>query len=163
MDLDFKTCVVAFLIGFALYLLVNRVFMVEGMKDSGEPENSSDCNRLCEVKRVGLRPGQQCVYDKNCEDGGIGCNIGGINLCRLCDNDESTDYNLCASYPPSSTPSPSSVTPPSVQPLISSSSQIPSPSASLSTTTPVPSVSPEHVSQSSGNIQESSSSVASSS
>ena len=48
----------------------------------------------------------------------------------------------------------------SVHPNTSSASQTPSPSASLFTTTPVPSVSPEHVSQPTGKIHEPSSSVA---
>lgn len=37
MDIDLETCLVGFLIGFALYLLVNRVFKVEGVTSPSPP------------------------------------------------------------------------------------------------------------------------------
>ena len=36
MNIDLETCILAFLIGFALYLLVNRVF-IEGLEQSPPP------------------------------------------------------------------------------------------------------------------------------
>ena len=107
--------ILLFFIGIALYLLMNRCECTEGMKNSGDPKNNSDCDRLCSERRVGLDIGQQCVFDKNCENGGIGCKIGGITLCRLCDNDETTDYSPCVDYsppPPPPTPPPPPPPPP---------------------------------------------------
>ena len=112
MNITVESVLMIALVLYALYLLVNTCGCKEGMKDSGDPENSSDCNRLCKERGVGLSRGQQCVYDKDCKYGGIGCKIGGVSLCRLCDNDESSEYLPCS--PPS--PSPSPPPPPSPSP-----------------------------------------------
>ena len=82
MNIDCETCILAFLIGFALYLLVNRVFMVEGM-DSNEIEDTRGCQAACDNMKQGLT----CEWVENCKDvdGGIGCNIGKIHEnCRAC-------------------------------------------------------------------------------
>ena len=113
MNLSVENVLLFALVVCALYLLVNRCGCKEGMKNSDEPENSSDCERLCEENKVGLSIGQQCVYDKRCEKGGAGCKIGGITLCRICDNDETTDYSPCADYSPPSHPPPPPPPPPS--------------------------------------------------
>jgi len=102
MNITVESVLMIALVVYALYLLVNRCGCQEGMKDSGDPENSSDCERLCKERGVGLSQGQQCVYDKDCKYGGVGCKIGGVSLCRLCDNDESSDYLPCS--PPSPPP-----------------------------------------------------------
>ena len=112
MNLSVENVLLFALVVCALYFLMNRCGCKEGMKNSGNPENSSDCERLCSERRVGLSIGQQCVYDKDCEKGGIGCKIGGITLCRLCDNDDSTDYPSCAGYLPSPPPPPPPSPPP---------------------------------------------------
>jgi hypothetical protein len=86
MDFNLETCVVAFLIGVALYLLVNRVFMIEGNT------NISPCNTgACAVE------GQNCYYEQECDplleayNGGKGCNADGKNQnCRFC---EFGEYN----------------------------------------------------------------------
>ena len=43
MDIDLETCFLAFLIGFALYFLVNRVFKVEGI--TGETCSVKNCDK----------------------------------------------------------------------------------------------------------------------
>ena len=106
MNINIQSVLLFALVLYALYYLLNRCSCKEGMKDSGDPKNSSDCKRLCKEKKVGLSQGQQCVYDATCKGGGAGCNIAGSLLCRLCD-DNSTIYNDCKGYsPPPSNPSP---------------------------------------------------------
>jgi hypothetical protein len=46
MDLDLETCFLAFLIGFALYLLVNRVF-IEGYEETYNPKTGEGINPEC--------------------------------------------------------------------------------------------------------------------
>jgi hypothetical protein len=116
MNITVESVLMIALVLYALYLLVNTCGCKEGMKDSGDPENSSDCERLCKERGVGLSRGQQCVYDKGCKYGGIGCKIGGVSLCRLCDNDESSEYLPCSPPPPPPPPPPSPSPSPSPPP-----------------------------------------------
>ena len=80
MDIDLESCFFGFLIGVAIYLLLNKVFMVEGVT------TTKHCNTgACAVK------GQYCYYEPKCDpndqnfNGGTGCNAGGIDQkCRFC-------------------------------------------------------------------------------
>ena len=74
MDLDFKTCVVAFLIGVALYLLVNNVLKVEGI--TGETCSVENCDNQC-IKD------EPCFCDNTCEPGLLGCDVHDIDKCRF--------------------------------------------------------------------------------
>ena len=106
MDLDLETCVMVFLIGFALYLLVNRVFIVEGNT------NIPSCNTgACDTSKTK----QTCYYEPKCDperkdyNGGKGCNAGKIDQnCRFCGFGNYVDIK-CDS--PSSSPSSTPLTP----------------------------------------------------
>jgi hypothetical protein len=99
MDIDLETCFLAFLIGFALYLLVNRVFMVEGLDFN--VEDQATCQAACDTMNQNLR----CEWMPNCE--GIGCNIGDFDQnCRAC-----SDTHPCSSSSPPTKPLTPSLTP----------------------------------------------------
>ena len=80
MEISLEKLLMGILIGISLCILVNRVFMVEGITDI------PSCNTgACAAK------GQQCYYEPKCEpsdiefNGGKGCNADGINqTCRFC-------------------------------------------------------------------------------
>jgi exo-beta-1,3-glucanase (GH17 family) len=119
MDIKLETCFLAFLIGFALYLLVNRVFMVEGITDCNTPGSA------CDTLSTNLR----CYYEPRCDPehkdyiqgtkGGAGCKADGINqTCRFCDQPGLPSCDGLTPPPPS---------PPSPGPSPSPSSSGPSP------------------------------------
>lgn len=111
MYMNVRELITAFLIGVSLYLLVNRVFMVEGI--DFEIKDKYTCQRACDALKQNLT----CEWVEDCTnfDGGLGCNVGGINPnCRACG---SGGWAPCRSPGPSpsnppSTPSPSSPPPP---------------------------------------------------
>jgi len=102
MNIDLETCILAFLIGVALYFLVNRVFMVEGA--SNKIKDTKGCQEACNTVLSGQ--GLTCEWVNDCPniDTGLGCNIGGIHEnCRAC----GSGFSPCQSPSPSSSPSPS--------------------------------------------------------
>jgi hypothetical protein len=96
MDTDLETCIIAFVIGISLYLLVNRVFMVEGI--TGETCSVENCDKEC-IKD------EPCFCDNTCVPGLLGCSVHGIDKCRFCGFDRYSDIN-CPS--PGQSPSPPS-------------------------------------------------------
>ena len=109
MKIDLESCFVGFLIGVAIYLLVNRVFIVEGV--TGNACSVENCNKKCIGK-------EQCFCDNTCP--GLGCDVRNIDKCRFCGFGEYSDIDCGGSSPspsPSSTPSPSPSSTPSPSPL----------------------------------------------
>jgi hypothetical protein len=127
MNIDLETLIFAFVIGVALYLLVNIVFMVEGATNdiTCTPNN---CDNTCTTE-------EQCTCDEKCENGGLGCNLKGITNCRACGDHTNISYPSCqSSTPPSPPPSipsppPSNPSPPPSNP--SPPPSIPSPPPSI--------------------------------
>jgi hypothetical protein len=77
MNIDCETCFLAFLIGFALYLLVNRVFMVEGVTDGVVGCTVDNCDDT-----LGCTGNEKCFCDNKCP--GLGCGALGVKNCRFC-------------------------------------------------------------------------------
>jgi hypothetical protein len=98
MNIDLESCFVGFLIGFAIYLLVNRVFMVEGI--DFEVKDQDTCQRACESLDQTLT----CEWKPGCAM--EGCNIGGFGQnCRACsDNYPCSSPSQSPSQGPSLTP-----------------------------------------------------------
>jgi hypothetical protein len=77
MDIDLESCLVGFLIGVAIYLLLNRVFMVEGV--SFDVKDQYTCQNACDSLKQGLT----CEWTPGCVV--EGCNIGNLGQnCRAC-------------------------------------------------------------------------------
>jgi hypothetical protein len=93
-DLDF---LIAIVIGIALCILVNRVFMVEGATNDCTPEN---CDNTCSTT-------EQCTCDMKCGNGGLGCSFRpGVQNCRACGDHKIISYPSCQSSAPPSPPAP---------------------------------------------------------
>ena len=68
MNIDLETCFFRILIGFALYLLVNRVFMVEGVTDNDRIMTLKECKNIsntCGDRNLcldkGVKPNPVCA------------------------------------------------------------------------------------------------------
>ena len=121
MDIDLKLVLIAFLIGFALYLLVNRVFMVEGVTDNAC--SVDNCNKQC-------HPDEPCFCDNTCP--GLGCNVRNIDKCRFCGFGNYSDIDCGGPSNPSPPPSNPSPSPPPSTPSPPPSNPSPPPSPSPS-------------------------------
>jgi hypothetical protein len=130
MDINLETYFFAFLIGLSLYLLVNRVFMVEGAS------NIPSCDTgACETSKTN----QTCYYEPKCDpehrefNGGKGCNAGGIDKkCRFCGFGNYSDIDCGGPSNPSPPPSNPSPSPPPSTPSPPPSNPSPPPSPSPS-------------------------------
>ena len=93
MNIDLESCFVGFLIGFAIYLLLNRVFMVEGV--SNEIQDTNGCQAACNENENLKGQNLTCEWTDPCDM--VGCNIGGVGQnCRAC-SDTDTRFKPCSS------------------------------------------------------------------
>ena len=85
MNIDLETCILAFLIGFALYLLVNRVF-IEGFEETYNTETGEGINPECsnisylDECGKGVEEGIQCRNTKALGPAGKG---NGVPACSI--------------------------------------------------------------------------------
>ena len=106
MDLDLKTYILAFLIGVALYILVNRVLMVEGVTD-----NDDRIMTLEECQTIDARCGNDFLcLDKAAKPNPVCAAISNMDVCLGKGMSETFVWcdNSLPPSTPSSTPSPSS-------------------------------------------------------
>jgi hypothetical protein len=140
MNIDLETLIFAFVIGLALYLLVNRVFMVEGVTNNDRIMTLEECqknDRNCGDKYLCLDTSASpnvCAAISSKDD----CLADGMpNTFFFCDG-SSPSPSPSPSPPPPSTPSPSPPSPsPSPPPPSTPSPSPPSPSPSPASPTPV--------------------------